>query len=90
MPKAPRHRKRTRTARIESNPTHVAVVVPVDGGSGSSFATGSNSHIAGSVSKKIGKKELEVTNLLSKLISIQDEDRIQASVRSFLDNQSLT
>lgn len=89
MPKI-RHRKRVRTARLNSNPLLVPVpsgpsTVPSTSGPSTSTATttsnGNGIIPAGAGGKKVGKKELEVTNLLDKLTSLKVEDRIWASVR---------
>lgn len=87
MPKAPRHRKRTRTARVDAAAapgaaSRAQALVLAQASPASEFATGSNGHQAHS--KKVGKKEAEVANLLDKLKSIQVQERIWAAVRCLI------
>lgn len=74
MPKAPRHRKRVRAARdsATAQPLGAAAATAAEDGSSSS-------------TKKVGKKEAEVTNLLDKLRSDKVEDRTWAAVSTCLD-----
>lgn len=86
MPKAPRHRKRVRTARVaaqgaplgQSQEDQVAAL-----GEDSTLSISSQAGhdgAQGGKGKKVGKKEAEVTNLLDKLRSDKVEDRTWASV----------
>lgn len=66
-----RHRKRTRSARLD------AVATPL---------TGSDSTASTSTDKKLGgaqKKEQEITNLLDKLRSADTRERVWATVSFF-------
>lgn len=77
MPKA-RHRKRVRTARLDATAAPLATgstaTEPDANGASSSTTT------AAAGTKKVGKKEAEVTNLLDKLRSDNVDERIWASV----------
>ncbi|KAK4700471.1 hypothetical protein P7C70_g5779, partial [Phenoliferia sp. Uapishka_3] len=72
MPKAPRHRKKVRSARTAAN------VGPLGGNADEV------DRAAADAPKKVGKKEAEVTNLLEKLRSQEVDERVWASVRPAL------
>ncbi|ORY72381.1 hypothetical protein BCR35DRAFT_307647 [Leucosporidium creatinivorum] len=78
MPKAPRHRKRVRTARLQAS---AAPLQPQDSNqaqTSNESPTPSQQHQQ-QQGKKVGKKEAEVTNLLDKLRSDKPDERIWAS-----------
>ena len=70
--KAPRHRKKIRSARTAAN------AAPLGGVDQDQDANAD----AGDKGKKVGRKEAEVTNLLDKLRSAEVDERVWASVRA--------
>jgi len=72
-----RHRKRTRTARLEATATPLA----------GQDSTSTTSEPSTSTTKLAGpqKKEQEITNLLDKLRSNEARERVWATVRDYLN-----
>lgn len=91
MPKI-RHRKRVRTARLDASgaPLGSSASTAENGAVAVEGASTSHSNASAAVvgpvggGKKVGKKEAEVSSLLEKLASEKVEERVWASVSSFL------